>query len=320
MNTDWNLTRYYEGDFLEILEDMGDFEALESGSRIFSYSSRILKLDCNSQTMIDALARSGLTDYLNEFFPASYDSEIARYELKFDSMKLSGYCQFLKRIIGYKLVVPDTNVLIDRILSRKIFGLLDMPDITKQVRLSRISILELEALFQKDKGQPKSRSGFCEVRVLSGLGARFFTPLPWNLVIQYSEMLRKGKKSSRLGGDPGIRKEILKNMSKVGEETVIIDKKIIRSEPPKVILVTTDFAFALASFGEDISCLHLRKKGYTERSIDYLELATLVQEYAICAKSSLILRGSSFRIEIQGFWPEKTFYDLLEGRIRFKKL
>lgn len=316
MDTEWKRARDYK-ELANLLKDLGDFEAFESDTGIFSYSLNILHPYNNNKIMVDALSRSGQTDYLSEFFPASYDSELTRFELKFDSMLYPNYRQFLEKIIGTKLVVPDTNILIDRVLTRRILKFLGN-DRANQIRLSRISILELEALYQKENGQPLSRSGFCEVRLLSGLGAKFFAPLPWNLVIEYSEMLRTGKKSVRLGGDPAIRKEILEHI--LGQRDLMpVRGKVVGDIPPaNVLLITSDFAFALASFGEDISSLYLQKKDYINRNVTYDQLSIFVQEYAINAKYNLVLKGENLEMEIRGFWPEKTFYDLLEGRVKYK--
>jgi hypothetical protein len=317
----WKNVQYNNEKFIEILEDLGDFHAIKSDERVFSYTSRVLKLHRKDGAMNDALTRSGLMDYLSEFFPASYDSELGKFELKFDSMNYQGYPEFLQKIIGNKWIIPDTNVLINRTFSCKIPNL---ENIIKQVRIARISILELETLYQKKNGQPKSRSGFYEVRLLSGLGAQLLQPLPWDLIIEYSRMIRVNKKSDRLGGDPGIRKEILENAliqrniaSPISVD--ISEKRIENNPPPNMILITHDLVFALATFGEDISCLYLQNKDYTERGVDYSQLATLIHEYANCIEN-LILKSDKYKIEIRGFWPEKTFFDLLMGRIQYRQL
>jgi len=316
MSDDWTLVRDTH-ELPNLLTELGDFQAFESSTNIFSYASGVVQSHSDAKIMVDALTRSGLTDYLSEFFPASYDSDLARFELKYDSMQYPNYGRFLDKIIGNKLIVPDTSVLIDRVIMRRLLGFLGNEK-AKQVRLSRVSILELEALYQKDNGQPKSRSGFCEVRLLSGLGAKFLESLPWNLIIEYSEMLRSGKKSIRLGGDPAIRKEILEHVQDQRDRMPVSGKIVGDKIPANIILITSDFAFALASFGEGISSLYLMKKKFTERNTNYVQLALLVNEYAINAKSNLVLKGESSEIEVQGFWPMKTFYDLLEGRLHVR--
>jgi hypothetical protein len=319
MSEDWKNIQYFNEEFIELLEKLGDFDIIESDKKICSYISHVLKIHHKDGAINDALTMSGLVDYLSEFFPASYDSALEKFELKFDSMNYQGYSEFLQKIISNKWVIPDTNVLINRTLSRKVPN---VENITKQIRIARISILELETLYQKEKSQPKSRSGFCEVRIFFGLGASLLKPLPWNLIIEYSSMLRTGKKSSRLGGDPGIRKEILENILiqkdvSSASSLMINGKKIESDILNKVLLVTHDLAFALAAFGENISSLYLQNKGYNECNIDYSKLATFIHEY-VTNNGNLTLKGIKSKIEVQGFWPEKTFYDLLIGRIRYR--
>jgi hypothetical protein len=62
MDTDWKLARDYK-ELPNLLKDIGDFEAFESGTGIFSYSSNVLHPCSKNKTMVDALTRSGQTDY-----------------------------------------------------------------------------------------------------------------------------------------------------------------------------------------------------------------------------------------------------------------
>lgn len=322
MKTDWTLIRTSK-ELPDLLKVLGDFQASEEDIKVFSCLSNVLHPHNKKKKMKDALTRSGLTDYLSEFFPASYDRDLTRFEMKFDSMLDPNYPQFLNQIIANKYVVPDTNILIDRVLTKRMLNNIGHNKAI-QVRLSRISILELEALYKIKNKQPISKSGFCEVRILSGYGAKFLMPLPWDVIIEYAEKLRTGKKGARLVGDPGIRKEILdyvidkRDRAALGGKMALGPDRVDDISPSQVVLLTSDFAFALASFGEDISCLYLYKKGYRKNKVNYNQLASFVHEYAISTKNILVLTGTNSKIEIMGFWPEKTFYDLLQERIRYR--
>ena len=121
METDWELASNFS-ELSELIQNLGNIQVYEANTKVCSYSSNILHSEANNQKMKDSLIRSGITDYLSEFFPASYDSDLRRLVLKFDSMHYSNYPQFLHRVIDEKLVVPDTNVLIDRVLTRRILA------------------------------------------------------------------------------------------------------------------------------------------------------------------------------------------------------
>lgn len=119
---------------------------------IFTIHDRILNITApeNEKDYVHSICeRAGLFRQQMEYFPSSHNRlQVMTQQsgVKFDDIGNPGWPRWFIELIKGKLVIPDTNILMNHTLSVHI-----LPRVSPLLRLSRISILELEALANKER-------------------------------------------------------------------------------------------------------------------------------------------------------------------------
>ncbi len=280
-----------------------------------SAASRIEWLEKIGQTVRDAAERLNLIQLSTEFYPSIRDHDLATtHGVKFDSQKDDGWSSWFREITLNKTLLPDTNILLKRILSAVIFPAFTTRKHTLslpfQITIPRFSLLELENLANtgEDTNRVKVSKGECfmafnEIRNLKTNGATLTAPLsPDELSLFHSAAGRKLM-------DVLIRGEI-RRFADLGETS---------SMGRRSIFVTRDMVSALAANCEELSAIYIAPKHPEQTFLENIaldELRELIIEVATtCGKVELEWDNGE-KLQIEGTWSGKNWYDYYRRRVR----
>ena len=201
-----------------------------------------------------------------------------------------------------------SNILLNHVLSSHIYDIL--PRVTTITRLSRISILELEALAHRDdKGNYTNKPSvnkrnsiwaFVEVRKFLDGGAQLLPPIDWSIIMNFSNIAGKGF------SDKAIRQELS-----------------TYPQSSELVLLTNDFINALTGMAElgwlNIEVFYISDYNPNETSftVDNERLSHVLMEASISYAQIKLKNAQSNEIymTIEGMWSGKTWYDFHLNRI-----
>lgn len=204
-------------------------------------------------------------------------------------------------IVKDRILIPDTNSLINRSLSSLCFILGDEYLKSVNIRIPRLTILEMERMAnqEQNKGEKQERkrrimSTAAELSVLKNNGARFLPELPIDLFEGFPRMA--GSQAT----DSWIRREVYQQIKK---ETFGIEQ----SKRKIVTFITSDLINALSATAEEIDTLFFSRAGNLILDKKYT-LKQIIQTIVLC---SIVFEQIKVSIDsrhylFSGIWDGKT--------------
>lgn len=245
--------------------------------------------------------RAGLFKQQMEYFPPGHNRLqvlAGHIRMKFNDIRDPDWYDWFLGLVKDKSVIPDTNILLHHTLSSHI-----LPIVPLKLMLSRISILELEALAHRDNddqytNKPSIRKrnsiwAFAEVRELLDKKAELLPPLPSTIITNFTSFT---KIAGTGFADEIIRQEISNN-----------------PVSSALVLLTNDFVNALTAMAENIEVFHISavepdKTTFAITSNDQLSHA-LMEASISYAQIKLKDAQSKEIMTIEGMWSGKTWDD-----------
>jgi hypothetical protein len=277
---------------------------IEKGDELFTCTgtskNTSIKLTGNNQ-VIENVSTAGMISGLIHQQAALTHGEITDIELdeSFTTYDAQGFTQHFQRMTEKRILVPDTNTIINRCISSLKFSFLT--HIPLSIRIPRFVLLEIERAANKAKSNRKRDrrnfivSSVAELDYLRKLGATYLPELN-NEKFEAFSRIAKDQKS-----DSWIRREI---HNEIRSQNVLspTEKRI-------VTLITSDLINALAAIAEGIDTIFLSLIDYDIRStrasnIEQVALFTFMN--AILFKKIRLKFDNNIRFIIQGNWQGKT--------------
>ena len=215
-------------------------------------------------------------------------------------------------ILGKSLLVPDTNVILDRIFSN--LDYLTGSKLTKSLKMKipRLAVLELEKFPQskkengKDLARRKSWLGYGELLYLQQSGATPMRELNTETLLGFSNI--KGTENV----DSWIRREIneAKNIAKDPNVFLagLLGSQGLKEKFENYVFVTSDLTNALSSVSENIDTIHISritdwKKKLREGNLK--QVARLIITLSVLYENILVEINSK-KFKFEGMWDGKT--------------
>ena len=237
-----------------------------------------------------------------------------QYTLTDNKMNISGrtnttfnnFGDKLKEFTTDRILVPDTNALLDKTLSNLIFKISE--DFFKNLKIiiPRLVILELEKIANTEKNEKKRKVmyAYSELLLLKKNGAEFLPEISVELLNDFTSF------SGNLTIDSWIRREI-KNEA---------FKELTESNPSGYTLFTSDLVNALSANAENLPTLYVSKLPFSNdipqplrsQMIGFLILLSILFE-------EIQIKVNSKWFKIKGIWEGKTTEDWTENVITYSQ-
>ena len=205
-----------------------------------------------------------------------------------------------------RILIPDTNALLDRTLSNLTFKISE--DFIKNLKIiiPRLVILELEKIANSEKNEKKRivMSAYSELLLLKKNGAEFLPEISVELLNDFTSF------SGKLSIDSWIRREI-KNEA---------FKELTETNPSGYTLFTSDLVNALSANAENLPTLYVSKLPFAEnipqpirsQMIRFLILSAILFE-------EIQIKMNSKWFKIKGIWEGKTTEDWMDNVVSYSQ-
>lgn len=275
----------------------------QKGSELFTctgtFKNTSVKLTCNNQDL-ENVSTAGIISGLIHQQVALTHGNITDVELdeSFTTHNAQGFTEWFQRLTEKRILILDTNSIINRSMSSLKFSFLK--PISISIRIPRFVLLEIERAANKAKSSGKRVrrnfivSSVAELDYLRKNGAIYLPELN-NKKFEAFSRIAKDQKS-----DSWIRREI-------HEE--IRSQNVLSPEKRIVTLMTSDLINAIAANAEGIDTIFLSLIDYDIRStrasnIEQVALFTFMN--AILFTKIKLKFNDNDRFVIQGNWQGKT--------------
>lgn len=294
-----------------------DFNATtEDGRRIFACTGtskkNSIEFTCNNED-IGSIALAGMISGITHQHVALTHGNIddTLSDESFTTHDARGFSEWFEKITKNLILIPDTNVIINRSISSLRFTLLNGFPTNISIKIPRLVLLEIErsANNAKSCGKKNGRniiiSSAAELDYLRDIGARYLPELNEQTFEAFSRIAKDQK------SDSWIRREIHHEIKDQSRKAPI--------ETPRVTLITSDLINALVANSEGIDSIFISVVDYDLRSTrsartEQLTLFTIMN--AIMFNKIRVKFNDSNRLLIEGNWEGKTSLDWRNDSIR----
>jgi hypothetical protein len=260
------------------------------------------KPDGKKSLVMSALTMSG---FLNQQFSYSGGTHDNPMELK-DTVDMARFKEWLPGFVKGKVLVPDTNTIMNCLLSGLKFMMgLDFLKSLK-IQIPRLVVLELErkANPQPNKGEKgllakrEAMLAYQELIYLKNTGATFLPKLDKDTFDGFAHFA--GEQLT----DSWIRREIHE----------AIEKKLNRGKPEHMVFLTSDLTSALSGIAEGLDTNYVSKINTEEKLLrggDISQVARLIVTIAsLYGEISVSINSNHFLFK--GMWTGKTTIDWID--------
>jgi len=221
------------------------------------------------------------------------------------STSMSDFDSWFKKQLRAKILVPDTNIILDRMFSA--LSSITKKNIINEVKIEipRIAILELENKANQNRNKRDLDKRFVFLGYSELLQLKKYKVQTFGL-LNSSTLLDFSRNSGSINADALIRREI-------GDKT----KNEFFGDQRNYVLITSDLVNSLSAVSEGIDTFYVARtpveQGLRKGTIE--QVARLLFTLAICFEKILVKIDSNI-FTLTGMWEGKSASDWLDERIR----